>query len=336
MPDAMSRWIIFFCGLLIVEEGVGVEKKDYHLTYHPKFPLVAIPEQIEADGPVTVDAPLGHYTESPILSVHINGSGPYFFMFDTGWGAGAMISRRLAEHLKLPLAGQNSHHTITPNQIVEVFHDVYFIKELKVGKIKILNFSLNASSGFEDDLDLFKRHGIGQEAGIDGVLGINAFYGFKLTIDYQREKITFQTDSLSKNDKDVLPYGSTQSVPNVDLTIHFHKLKKHSKIVQNFIIDTGNYSYIRVNACRIPEMHEFSEKEQLMSSDFLGNKMPEYFAKLYGDIEILPHYIIHSPYITFASNNCHQRPYGLLGRKFFEDNSIVIDPDDELVKITKN
>lgn len=324
--------LLVFC-LLFSSISSASEPPNYNIRYHPKYTNIAIPENIDVKGKVTVDAPIGNYVQSPILTVYINDKGPYYFMVDTGW-SGAMLSQRVAKQLKLPHAGTKQYNAITPSQVVEVIDDLYFVKKLTIGKVKLENYAINVSSGFEDDIQLFRRYGRNNEAGLDGVLGLNSFYGFMMTINYKNETISFQKDSLSREDKDVLPYGSEQATPNVNLKVNFERLGRSE--VQNFTVDTGNSTYILMSACNIPEMSQFTGKDAMSTYDFAGNEVPQFYAKLYGNIEISPHYQIKEPYITFASTNCNFRPHGLLGRKFFDDNLVIIDPDDELIKIIKN
>lgn len=307
---------------------------DYGITFHPKFPHIPIPKNIYADGAVSVDAPLGHLQESPIVTVYINKKGPFHFMFDTGW-SGAMISQRVAKQLNLPLIDSPKRKLVTPTQVMEVFQHRYLIHEMTLGhgKVKLEEYPIYTSSAFEDDAMMFKRKGSANEAGLDGVIGINTFYGFMVTIDYKHEKIIFEKNSLSKDNKDVLPYGKPSNIPNIDLTIHFSKLKRSIK--QNFVLDTGSEYYIDVDACQIPEMHNFTGQEQLMKYDFTNTGHTTFLAKLYGGIEVFPNYTIQSPYITFSSKLCDRDPKGSLGRKFFDDHLVTIDPDDELVKVKK-
>lgn len=300
--------------------------------YHPKHPGIPIPQEVIATGKVSVNAPIGDRNPNPIMRVFINGKGPFFFIFDSGW-SNAMISRQAAERLNLPLVGSQQYKAKTPNQVVDVFNHLYLATEIKIDGVTIKNYALNASSGFEDDVELFKRKGINNEVGIDGVLGPNSFYGLIMTVDYQHEKIIFEQNSLSLEDKHVLPYGKKRAIPNIDLTIDFHKLKR--KESQNFIVDTGSYKYIHVNACNIPEMKHFTQKDTILSYDFSGYSNSEYFARLYGDLIIFPDYAINSPYITFSSTHCSADPHGLLGRAFFEKHRVTIDQDDALIKIEK-
>ena len=83
-------------------------------------------------------------------------------------------------------------------------------------------------------------------------------------------------------------------------------------------------------------MTKFKGKENLIAYDFQGNKDTEYFAQLFGKIELLPNYAIKSPYITFARSNCQlKKREGLLCRKFFEDHKVTVDLVNSLIKLKR-
>lgn len=306
---------------------IACAKAPYEVNFHPEFHHITIPEEIIIDKKVSIDAPVGDFQIlSPILSVKINGKGPYYFMFDTGWSQ-SMIAKRVANELHLPLVGNARAKTITPNQVVDTFHNRHFIESLTIGGMTIKNYAVESASDFEDDAQMFSSI----KGRIDGVLGPSAFYGLLMTIDYKKDKIHFYKGDLNAQEKNVIPYAKHASVPNVKLTINFSKLKTSKE--QTFIVDTGNYSYIYINSCSIPEMHRFTDQENLKTGDFTGNLHTDYFAKLFGNIYVYPGYAIDSPYITFSQSNCSLPPRGLLGRKFFDKHLVTIDHDSRLVKI---
>lgn len=329
----VKKLIFSFITLLCVCKSIYADDvNSKKITYHPAFKGIPVPANVNANGKVVIDAPIGTSPAAPILKTYINGHGPFFFMFDSGW-AGAMISKQVAKQLKLPLAGVVNTIKHTPSQVVEVFEHLYHIDEIKIGGVTLTDYAVNASSGFEDEVNMFSRRGVVNEVGIDGVLGLNSFFGLMVTIDYKNEKLTFESGSLKEEDKDTIHYGKALQIPNINLTIYFERLKK--QVEQIFLVDTGFDAYIKVNSCKIPEMHRFTGREGILSYDYTGHETNQYFAQLYGNIEILPHYRIKSPYIIFASTNCNIEPKGLLGRTFFEKNLVIIDHDDQLVKIKK-
>lgn len=294
---------------------------------HPNYKGVTIPEDFSTPAKVSVDAIIGDVVVlSPFINIKINGKGPYHFIFDTGWSQ-SVISHRVAKALDLPIVDSFKRRAVTPNQVVEMFHDRHLIKELQIGQLTLKNYGIDASSAFEDEAEMFQD----MDRRVDGILGPNAFYGLLFQIDYKNEKVHFFKGDLDPNDPQVIPYDQNDSVPNIKVTLEFEKLKKN--VAQQFIIDTGNAFYINVNSCDIPAMQEFTGKEPLGSSDFAGNSQTSHFAKLYGNVRFSSHYEIKNPYITFSQRNCDVHPVGLLGRKFFEKHLVTVDHDSRLVKI---
>lgn len=284
-----------------------------------------IPGEIEISDQVSIPAVVGDLIQSPIIKMTINGQGPFYFMFDTGF-SDTMISKKLADTLKLPIIKTRHVQNLTPNQVVDVFQNVHFVEKIQLGGLTIKNYGMVSSSNFEDEADKFEK------LRIDGVISANMFYGLMTTIDYKNEQLHFQKGSLSKNDADVIPCFRFRGVPFVYGLIKFDKLKKQEK--QRFLLDTGNATSIFVNMCAIPEMKNFRDQEKFFIFDVYGNSSASAMAKLYGSIELSKTVIIKSPYITFSSAHCEKEPdLGALGRKFFEDHIVTLDSQNNLIKI---
>lgn len=297
--------------------------------------LSYVPSEVIIDGKGEVPAPIGMVNKSPIVKVFINQVGPFYFLLDTG-SYSTLFSKHLVNRLKLPFVKSETHKIATVSQITSVKRDVHIVNEMKLGDVVLKNFAVHVKAGEGTDLEIFKRRGPVGEAGIDGLLGMNAFYGALMTIDYKNERIRFENRSLSKDDPHSLPYGIQSFIsPNISLSLNFNKLKR--MVQQNFVLDTGASIYIHVNACDIPEMFKFTGIEKFEVKGVEGKKRLEYFARLHGALHIYPDYSIHAPYITFSQVNCHaKRQNGLLGHKFFQEHQVSIDIDDRLIKITPN
>lgn len=304
-----------------------VISNENNLTKNNRALNFSIPQKMIFDKDrVELDAPIGDgILQSPILTAFINGQGPFHLMFDTGF-AQSLISLSLAKSLKLPIMTSKTALHETPNQLVKVIEDHYLVEDLKIGDIELRDYFFVVSSGFEDDIkDLKELH-------VDGVLSANAFYPLVFTIDYKQEKIFLEKKSLEKSMPNVISYAKSSSVPNLKATLTFSKLKR--EMTQDMIVDTGCGYYIFVNSCEVPEMTLFRGKQNLTHYDYTGMEETKYFAQLYGDIKISPDHVLKSPYITFGSVHCDSgNPKGLLGRKFFEQYTVTIDPVNELIQI---
>lgn len=324
MKYLISLFLMSFALSAMAGPKADIDSTPMHV--RPDYPHIYIPGKIEMRQTGRIYAPVGDFKlQSPIVKVKINGHGPYNFMFDSGFSQ-SMISKKLAKRLKLPINDEKHINAITPNQVVKVFQTTHYVDTLEVGDVKLHEYNLIVTSSFEDEVDDFK------DMHVDGILSGNAFYPKLITIDYKNEKLVVSDGELKKTDKFVNPEAIKGRTPKIRARIIFDKLKK--EISQVMTIDTGCYAHIYINSCDIPEMSNFRGKENLLAYDYQGYTDREYFAQLYGKVEVLPDYKIQSPYITFASNNCQlEKRNGLLCRKFFERHKVTVDMVNYLVKV---
>ncbi len=319
--------LVLTMALILSHSNICAKETSVHK--HPDFNHIYIPSTIEIQNKGEIDAPVGDYMlQSPIISVKINGQGPYNFMFDSGFSQ-SMISKALAKKLNLPVTEAKDVIAITSNQVVNIFQTTYFAKNIQVGDVSMQDYNLIVSSSFENEVEIFKN------MRIDGVLSANAFYPKLITIDYKIEKLTISDGRLNRGDDGVSLAAIKSTTPTLRAKLYFTKLRK--TVYQNLTVDTGCYSHIFINACDIPEMVDFTGRENLIAYDYQGNKDTEYFAQLFGKIEFLPDYAIKSPYITFARTNCQlKKREGLLCRKFFENHKVTVDLVNNLIKLKRH
>ncbi len=317
----------FLISLLLLTASNAAFSQSEELRYHPVFKTIPIPKNITIKDKGIMSAPLGNVTvQAPILTVKINGEGPFYFMFDTGF-SGNLISKQVAKKAKLKKVDSIEHTGLTPSQTLQTQRDVYLVQTMTIGPVTFEQLGVSAASEGNPEYHTFQKI---DGRGIDGIIGLNAFYGLKMLIDYQSEIIQVSKDSLTIDEPNVMRISKKSTVPLVELTLKFDKLKK--EVAQNFVIDTGAYPYFFVNACDIPQMEQFTGKEQLLVNDYSGHASKTYFAQLYGKIQFNKSYAINSPYITYGSTHCNRFQVGLLGRGFFLKHKVIIDVDDFLVQ----
>lgn len=296
--------------------------------YHPDFKTVPIPQSITLDGTATISAPIGDVTvQSPIIKVMINNTGPYFFMLDTGF-SGTLISKRVATAANLPVVDTITKTSRTPSQVITASQDIRLVKALKIGDVTLNHYGVSTATDDSPEYAVLEKQ---DGRGIDGILGFNAFYGLKVQLDYNKETITFSKDSLESHEAFVVPISKKSPVPIIQATIKFDKLEK--RMTQDMLLDTGASNYFFINSCDMPQMQEFTGKEQIIGSDYTGLEHNTYLAQLYGSIQLSKDYHVPSPYILYAPIHCEYDRVGLIGKKFFEKHEVIIDVDDRLVKI---
>lgn len=285
---------------------------------------VIIPGEIDIEGRQTIDAPVGDSIESPILKVKINNQGPFYFAFTTS-NYESLISERLAKALQLPIV---KGRAINLNHSEGVLKDTYFISNLEVGGVTVKNYGVMASSKFGNDINQISS------VRIDGYLSASAFYSLLLTLDLKNEKIHLEKGKLSSDEDDVMPYSMISPVPIVKAQIKFSKLNVSES--QHFLLSTGNYMYIFINVCNLPEMLKFKEQKGRKSIDIFGKEKADYFTELDGEVILSKSIVIKSPYVYFGKSACNaSEPLGLLGVAFFEKYQVTIDQTNKLVRITQ-
>lgn len=116
-----------------------------------------------------------------VVPVHVNGTGPYSFVLDTG-ATMTCIDRALAERLELPeAAGQRGVGMGIgqgPGALQLVLMD-----SLRVGHATATDVT-----GCALDLDRFQAVGLD----VEGLLGLNYLQAFRVTLDFQAERLTLE------------------------------------------------------------------------------------------------------------------------------------------------
>ena len=154
--------------------------------------LLTLLTACQSSAPARVEAPVdsaggeieiewaGPNEAALLVPVHVNGTGPYSFVLDTG-ATLTCVDEVLARELSLPEpAGQRGIGagigTAGRIQLVN-------IDSLRVGEARA--FDLPACS-----LDLGMAEQIGIE--IDGLLGLNFLRSFRVGLDFERDIVTLQ------------------------------------------------------------------------------------------------------------------------------------------------
>ncbi|MFL6195531.1 MAG: retropepsin-like aspartic protease [Thermoanaerobaculia bacterium] len=147
---------------------------------------------------------------SVVLEVRINGQGPYRFALDTGAGGAGRISLELARKLGLKPAGEvitgdPSGKNTRSLQLVEM-------DTLTLGGAAFKGVRLMAR-------DLPQPPG-GQEAELDGVLGIGLFKNHLLTLDYPARKVRIEAGELPPVDgREIVAFRMPNGVPAIKMKI---------------------------------------------------------------------------------------------------------------------
>ncbi|WP_246167566.1 aspartyl protease family protein [Sphingomonas piscis] len=111
------------------------------------------------------------------VEVHVNGSGPYQFVVDSGADS-SVIGLRIAQNLRLPLGTPVILNSMTGTSIVDRVHT----SSLKLGPTTVSDLELPALR--EEDL------------GGQGLIGIDALVRRRLMMDFEQHKIKVEDASV--------------------------------------------------------------------------------------------------------------------------------------------
>lgn len=151
-----------------------------------------LPTQVRAQDDVKKDQPKKFVvpfelikTQHMVVSVKVNGKGPYRLVFDTG-APDSLVSNKVAKEAGLvgkgggiPIFGSRGQAKI---------------KELELGDLKVENLSCMI-------LDHPTVVAIGKLVGpIEGILGFTFYSRYKMSIDYEKKWLTFEPGTYEPGD----------------------------------------------------------------------------------------------------------------------------------------
>ncbi|HAI13795.1 MAG TPA: hypothetical protein DCM28_18965 [Phycisphaerales bacterium] len=184
--------------------------------------LQITPKQAELSQPTTV--PLDMRSGLPIVSVLINGQGPYRLLLDTGAEI-TCLNRRVMRELNLPPSDYKWQQFTTSSGKLNI-KSYKHIQTMTIGNAQLKNLDA-MEIGITSDV-------ISQNIPIDGLLSVRVFYNLLMTIDYQDNQLTiapYQSIPLNSPNtyKSYLKYSIHQIV---DLKVGHQTMP--------FIIDSGS------------------------------------------------------------------------------------------------
>jgi len=170
------------------------------------------PARIELRVPKTV-VPMELFGGRPVVSVRVNGKGPFRFALDTGV-TGTVVSKELAHELGLPDMGQAVAGR--PGAAAPARVTVTRIDKLELGEAEI--FGLLAVSA--DVSTVWTGNQIPQ-----GVLNAASFPGLLVTLDYPKKRIELRRGELPAVDgRTIFEWDAEGALPSVPLTLNGLKL----------------------------------------------------------------------------------------------------------------
>ena len=181
------------------------------------------PQLRSADSPpkLPLEFPMQVGEGMPTVEVMVNGQGPFVFGFDTGAQAAPRIDASLVEKLNLKATGE-VQATDTSGRNPQASATVK-LDSLSIGTLRFTDVTA-VSRNYKNSPRPLK---------VDGILGLNLFAEYLVTLDFPGKKLRLEKGELPKADgAEVLDYKNDAGITQVELSVGDKKIKAH--------LDTGN------------------------------------------------------------------------------------------------
>jgi hypothetical protein len=168
-----------------------------------------------------IEVPMQVGDGMPTVEVMINGQGPFVFGFDTGAQADPRIDSSLVEKFNLKSTGQVQ--ATDPSRRNFQTSQTYKLESLSVGNLRLTDVNV-ISREFKNSPRPLK---------VDGILGLNAFANYLVTLDFPGKKLRLEKGELPKSDgTEVLDYKNEAGIATIEIAVGDKKIKAR--------LDTGN------------------------------------------------------------------------------------------------
>jgi len=271
---------------------------NYILSQNTKFNLVK----------KEVNIPIDLSTQRPIITLNINGKGPYRFIFDTGAGRN-FIDEELSKELKLeviskdPIGSPGTNRQVMSNRVL-------------VFEISIAN-ALTSKGVNMNTMPLRKM------LPVDGVIGGIFLKNYLLSINYPKSILTITEGKLKKHADGVIPFNQDSRILSTEINIAGNKLEVH--------LDSGNPGNIDIPFSLKDKLEFVKEpiEDGMISTSLASHK--RWKATLKGDI-IIGNLVYKSPEVNLIEGF----EFVNLGFQFFSQSKVTIDRLNNLLKIEKS
>lgn len=273
---------------------------------------VPAPKSIEvpAEG---ISLPMDDFGGRPVVSVQINGKGPFRFIVDT-CATLTVIDSRLQEALALPEATD----IVGMSPAGGPAHAILSIAELRIGQIVIRGLTAAASSGSP----------LKGENMPPGVLSGSSFPGYLLTFDYPRKLIRIRKGELARSDsRKVFDYPEDAPLPTVPIRVAGREIRAH--------LDTGSGHGLVLPSKLIQEVPLDSEPKEAGTAKTYMGESPILHAKVKGRIE-LGQFRLDMPEVSFADvRSGADSSIANLGYEVLRDFVVTLDVKNRRIRFER-
>jgi len=247
----------------------------------------------------------------PIVAVTINGKGPFRFGIDTGALGHFRITAETAAQLALPVGREVSVSDPSGRNSRTV--SLHTIEELKLGNTVFRKLEGTSSI----------PAAVVQRQKLAGILGLDMFRDFKLTLDYANGNVRIDGERLRRGDPGVVPFTRGDGFLNVPVKIGSGEHLLH--------LDTGNSTA----ALALPEdqarMLTLTREPRSIGRARTATNMFDIFAADIDEAVSLGGVGLDIKAVSYPSPG----PIGNIGSGAFRKLQVEIDQRSALVRVSK-
>src|SRR4051812_429630 len=166
------------------------------------------PQLRSADTSLPLEVTMQAGEGMPTVEVMINGEGPFVFGFDTGAQAGPRVDNWLVDKLKLKSNGQVQ--ATDPSRRNFQASETYNLDSIAIAGLRFTDVTV-VGRNFQNSPRPLK---------VDGVIGLNLFADYLVTLDFPAGKLRFEKGELPKSDgAEILDYQNDAGIVVVELSV---------------------------------------------------------------------------------------------------------------------
>ncbi len=268
---------------------------------------VALVDSASANGPApaVVVGPIPFRKGFPVI---INNNGPFTFRLNPGAPSAFYLSSTMAEELGLTVLTHGRYRLLDETSP----SSGRYVDMVRIDDMRLAGAELHDLKGIATPQDN------------SSVVGIGAFHGYMLTLDYPHDKLTVSTERLANPDNlTVFHFVGDETTPVVPITLNGTPMTAH---VEASAEDQEGDLMVPIElGKRLPLLTPL--REDGFYSDGIGRTWLRFKSQLNGDLQVGA-LIVHNPTLIVSNRLSYINLAGICRRLLLR-----FDLDDRLVEI---
>lgn len=258
------------------------------------------------------EVPLRFYGTRPAVEVRVNGQGPFLFLVDTGAGGPpARADASLVQRLSIARLGRT--------ESADAGGSAAAIDQVRLQTVEIAGLTFTGVDALSRDY--------GAQSylpKIDGILGLEFFREWLLTIDYGRGSLRLEKGELAKVDgASILALELIDGNPYVAARI--------GKLPIKLLLDTGNIRALDLPSSSLRTLRLASFPRHAGNSSSVSGTVPLREVQL-ADALVIGELVFPKPEVTFADDFKEAN----LGSTLLQDTVVTVDLRNRRVSLVRS